>query len=82
MTFITFQVSEDLKRRVAVKAAEQDISKSEAMRQAAELWVGVSLCPQCDAPTVPHPDPGMVGVRFCVACREPVGFDGRDGRQR
>ena len=41
------------------------------------------FCPQCDAPTVPHPDPGMVGVRFCVACRESVGIDdGRDGRQR
>lgn len=74
MPFINFQLPTSLKQRVAVTAASLDISKSEAMRQAAELWLASFSCPQCDRLTIPHPNPTMEGVRYCPFCQEAVGF--------
>jgi hypothetical protein len=33
------------------------------------------LCPQCDRPTIPHPDPSMTGIRYCLICQESVAVE-------
>jgi len=63
----------DRKLRIAV--AERGVSsKADAIRQAVAYWVRVPFCPQCEQPTIEHPDPTMVGVRYCEGCGEPVLF--------
>lgn len=63
-------------KQLRMATAERDMpSKAASIRQAIGWWLDTPPCPQCDAPTTPHPDPAMVGVRWCSRCQEAVGYD-------
>lgn len=78
---ISAPVAVGFDQRLRMAVAERRVSsKAVAIRQAVAFWLRVPFCPQCERPTVEHPDPTMVGVRYCEHCGEPVIFMGNGGQ--
>jgi len=71
---VTFQTTSDQARHLRIRAAELAITRSEGCREASDLWLHATVCPQCGELTTKHPDPLMTGVRWCPHCQEAVGF--------
>lgn len=69
-TVITFQAPKELALKLRIRAAELNISRSQALRQAAENWLGGFDCPTCNSPTFPRD-----GVRYCARCNVAVELD-------
>lgn len=69
------RVTPEFHKSVRIEAAKRDLDISGAVRQAMSHWLQTIHCPQCDQPTIPHPDPTMTGVRYCPACQESVSLD-------
>jgi len=61
--FMTFEDDADVAQKVRVEAAKKAISRSEALRQGARLWLNTLTCPACDGPTF-HKD----GAIYCSEC--------------
>ena len=73
-TFINIQVPKELERQIRLRSAAFDISRSEAMRRGARLWLTQTqpICPVCNGDM--HADVTQPGVWYC---NDP----GCDGRQ-
>ena len=66
-TMLSFLAPPELARRLRIQAAQLGISRSAALRQAAERWLNLPHCPTCGGPTFEKD-----GIHYCEYCNMAV----------